>query len=456
MLNTVKKTIKSYQMLSDDRPIVIGVSGGPDSMALLHILSQLVPNRLIAAHLNHRFRGHEADLDAELVRDECNKLGIPFVLKEYDVPKYMEERKLGAQIAAREIRYHFYEEVVNDWNAGYLALGHHQNDQAETVMMRILRGTGIHGLSGIPYVRVYKDIKIIRPLLDLTRKEIEDYVKKEFVPFRTDQSNFSTKYFRNAIRLTVLPFLEKFSPNLISHLHQLAKISQAEDDFLQKIAHEQLSKCLIKKEQDTFILGVSSLQDLDIALQRRVIHLILSYLNLAGDFTQIHVEMILSIINQTHPSKTLDLPHLLVYREYDKLIFSKAIAQDDLSYSYVLPVPGVLEIPQIRKKFTTQVSQKVLYPKGIWEVFDYPLFQENEIIVRNRKSGDRIQIKGMDGRKKVKNIFIDEKIPKRLRSHQPIIEANGQIIWIPGIKKSNLNEINKNTTSYLYIIMEDF
>ncbi|MFV9511714.1 tRNA lysidine(34) synthetase TilS [Tepidibacillus sp. LV47] len=456
ILNTVKKTIESYNMIKDDRPIIVGVSGGPDSMALLHILANVVSNTLIVAHLNHQFRGYEADLDAEFVRKQCNKMGIPVVIKEYNVPSYMKEMKLGAQEAARKIRYQFFLETARDWNAGYLALGHHANDQAETLIMRMIRGTGPHGLSGIPYVREFEGLSIIRPLLDVTREEIEQYIKEQGLSYRIDQSNFTTKYFRNEIRLNILPFLEKYNGKLITHLSQMAKLNQAEDQYLRKIALDEFNKSLIKKENHSYIFDVSYLQNLDIALQRRVIHLILSYLNLKEEFTYTHIEQILFLINQSHPSKSLDLPHLFVYREYEKVIFQFVKESKSIPYNYEIPIPGVVEIPHINKRIRAYVLKERNDPKGIFDVFDYDRFQEKKITVRSRKNGDRMQVKGMNGSKKVKDIFIDQKIPKEWRDKQPIIEADGQILWIPGIKQSSLKRISEKTKSFLYIQMEDF
>ncbi|TCS80146.1 tRNA lysidine(34) synthetase TilS [Tepidibacillus fermentans] len=455
MLNRVKATIKSYNMISDDRPIIIGVSGGPDSMALLHILTNLVSNPLVVAHLNHQFRGIEANLDAEFVRDQCNKMGIPAVIKEYNVPLYMKEKKLGAQEAARKIRYQFYLETAKEWNAGYLALGHHANDQAETLMMRLIRGTGPHGLSGIPYVREFEGLSIIRPLLDITREEIDQYIKEWSIPYRVDQSNFSTKYFRNEIRLNIIPYLQKYNRKLINHLSQIAKLNQAEDDYMQKVATNELNKSLIEKEKDTYILNVFYLQNLDIALQRRVIHLILSYLNLKEEFTFSHIEKILFLISQSHPSKSLDLPNLRVYREYDKIILKTIKELKHTPYVFEMSIPGVLELPHIKKRIRAYVSEKRNDPSGVWDVFDFHLMKEKKITVRSRRHGDRMQIKGMNGSKKVKDIFIDQKIPKEWRDKQPIIEADGQILWIPGIKRSNLKRISENTESFLYIQLED-
>ncbi|WP_339060680.1 tRNA lysidine(34) synthetase TilS [Tepidibacillus marianensis] len=455
MIKTVKGTIESNHMISDVRPIVVGVSGGPDSMALLHILSNMVKNTLIVAHLNHQFRDQEAKKDAQLVKNYCNEMGIEVVINEYDVPKYMKANKLGAEEAARKIRYQFYLDVAKKWNAGYVALGHHANDQAETIIMRIIRGTGSHGLSGIPYKRNFEGLSLIRPLLDTTREEIEHFVAEHSIPYRIDQSNYSTKFFRNKIRLNILPTLLEYNEKLITHLSQMAKVNQAEDQYLRKKAEEFLEQNLVSNGNYIYSMHVSQLQHVDIALQRRVIHLILTYLNLKEEFNYQHIEKVIYLIQQSYPSKSLDLPGLRVYREYEKVIFSTLTEQEITPYAYELPIPGVVEIPQIKKQFRAFISEQKRELAGLWDIFDGQLIKGKKIIIRTRKDGDRIQIKGMNGSKKVKDIFIDQKIPKEWRKRLPIIEVDGEILWIPGVKQSSLMRVTETTTLFLYIQMGD-
>ena len=255
MLAKIKATLNDYHMVTSNKPIVVGVSGGPDSVVLVEVLSQLVPNPLIVAHLNHLFRGLEAKADAEFVREFCNKKGINVVIEEYDVTSYMTEEGLGAQEAAREVRYRFYEEVVNKWNAEYVALGHHTDDQAETVLMRLIRGTGIQGLAGIPYTREMGHYKIIRPLLDVTKEEVISYAKQHSIDYRIDKTNLSTKYYRNKIRLEAIPFLEAYNSNFTEHLHALAKVAQAENDYLIKETDKLLKKVTLEKSSEVYKLN---------------------------------------------------------------------------------------------------------------------------------------------------------------------------------------------------------
>ncbi|OEG00310.1 tRNA lysidine(34) synthetase TilS [Vulcanibacillus modesticaldus] len=455
MLKKVEKTIKSYQMVDNNKPIIIGVSGGPDSMALLDVMSKILTNKLIVAHLNHQFRGRDAEEDAEFVKNECEKRGIKVVVKSINVPLYMKRTGLGAQEAAREVRYQFYRDVAREWNARIIALGHHANDQAETIMMRIIRGTGIHGLAGIPYTRDFEGLKIVRPLLDVTREEIENYCKKNSISYRTDKSNFSTKYFRNEVRLNILPYLEKYNYKITSHLHQIAKVIQDEDRYLNKIAEEFLAENMINERGDTNSLNISSLQKLDIALQRRVIYLILRYLNLNQELTYIHIDGIMRLINQKHPSKSIDLPGVRVYRDYDQIIFTPVKERGNKPYSYQLTVPGDVELDEVNKKIIAYVTKKPEEPSGVWAVFDYNQLKNKKLIIRSRNAGDRIEILGLGGSKKVKDIFIDEKISKEYRDLQPILECDGEILWIPGIRRSKHALISESTEDFLYVVFID-
>jgi len=447
--------METNQMISDNRPIVVGVSGGPDSMALLHILQNIVKNPLIVAHLNHQFRGKEAKRDAEFVKEYCNQMGIHCVIKEYDVPQYMRENKLGAEDAGRKIRYSFYLEVARKWEAGYIALGHHANDQAETIIMRMIRGTGTHGLSGIPYKRDIEGTTLIRPFLDVSREEIEHFVLKNSIPYRIDDSNYSTKYFRNQIRLDILPKLLQYNKQLIAHLSQMAKINQAEDSYFRRQAKEFFDQYVKRDHNHSYSIDVSQLYLIDIALQRRVIHLILTYLGLKEEFTFTHIEKIAHLIQQTHPSKSLDLPGLRVYREYGKIVFKVNIEQGNSFYYFETLLPATVTIPQIHKIVRAFFSEKKMELTGLWDVFDGQLFEEKKIIIRTRKNGDRIHVKGINGSKKIKDIFIDQKIPREWRDKQPIIEMDGEVLWIPGIKQSSVKRVSKTTTLFLYIQMED-
>lgn len=455
LLHKVDKTLKDYKMIEDESPIIIGVSGGPDSMALLDIIAKLSKNQIVVAHLNHKFRGEEAKKDAEFVQRKCEERGIPVEIKEYDVPAFIMETGLGAQEAARQVRYKFYLEVARKWNARYIALGHHANDQAETILMRIIRGTGIHGLSGIPYVRDFDKCKIIRPLLNLMREEIEGYCSENKIIYRTDQSNYSTKYFRNEIRLNVLPYLEQYNDKIITHLHQLGKVAQDESSFLDKMAKEFITNNKIDAQEKCYIFSISSIQKLDIALQKRVIHLILRYLNFKVDISYKHIDDIIRLIHHSHPSKSINLPGMRVYRNYGQIIFISGDEIKEEPYSLNLSIPGEIVLPNTNIKIKAFVTGSYKEQQDLWAVFDFDRLKDGNLIVRSRVAGDRLELFGVNGSKKVKDLFIDEKVSRGKRDLYPLIEQDNKILWIPGVKRSRHALIDNATKNFLYIIVKN-
>lgn len=455
ILSKVKNTISIYNMFNQETPIVVGVSGGPDSMALLDILAKIYPDNLVVAHLDHQFRGDEAREDAKFVKRESEKRGIPVELGEYDVPLFIKETGMGAQEAARTIRYQFYQDVANKWNSKQLALGHHANDQAETILMRLIRGTGIHGLSGIPYSRNWDTIQIFRPLLDLTRQEIEQYCIENNIDYRIDKSNFATKYTRNEIRLNALPFLEKYNPKFVEHLHQFGKIVQDENSYLEGVAEQFLEQNIEERTTTTIKLNVLTLQSLHIALQRRIIHLILRYLNLHKELSFIHIEGIISLLKHSHPSKSIDLPGIRVFRNYEQIVFNIVENNNSEPFFYNVRIPGEVTLQAVNKKVEVFLTDSNIKLNGLWAVFDYDQLSNNELIIRSRKNGDRIELLGTEGSKKLKDIFIDQKIPRNERELTPIVEQDGKILWVPGIKRSSYALVSNNTKRFVYIVLTD-
>lgn len=456
LLITVKNTIKNYHMLDNHHLILVGVSGGPDSMVLLNILTELYPNKVVAAHLNHMFRGEEAERDATFVREQCFELGVPSIIEQVDVPLFMQQTGLGAQEAARQVRYQFYLKTAKSIGATHIALGHHANDQAETILMRLIRGTGTYGLSGIPYIRDYEELKIIRPLLDVTRNEIENYCQQNTILYRIDKSNLSTKYFRNEIRLNVIPYLQDLNINITEHLHQLAKTMQDENTYFTKIAEDFLTKNNIDISKDGFSIDIDKLKNLDLALQRRVIHLILRYLNVHNEITYKHIENIIQLAKHQHPSKSINIPGVTVYRNYGELVFTIKANVKAMPYKHTVQIPGDIVLFGFNKRIKFYISDTYVKPKGIWEaVFDYDKLKEKSLIIRSREAGDKISLLGTNGSKKLKDILIDQKVPRTERDKIPVVENSGNIIWVPGIKKADYALISDLTKNFLYIVVEE-
>lgn len=442
----IAATAKEFDLWKPGHRIVVAVSGGADSVALLYILNQisryLTPLHLICAHVHHGFRA-ESDQEAELVQKYAESMNIPFEMIRLNMPKYIEETGRNSQDAAREKRYAFLHEVAEKYNANSIALAHHANDQAETVMLHMLRGSGASGLSGIKIKRIEKNVELIRPCLRITKTDLEQLCEKEDLPYLTDSSNMNRKYFRNAIRLDVLPFLGQYNGQLTESLYRMAEVLGAEDDYMEAEA-EQIFHKIVQKSGDRLTFSVLEFNGLHVALQRRLIKLILNYLPSNDDFASFsRIESIRKGAVQTEPTTwTLDIGQGIVcMREYNSIIFTTRKSTVSEHYSYQLHLPeeemSFLSLTEIERTLQLNKLKGIDGPISASEA----VFDANELCwpltVRSRLPGDTMQVMGLNGSKKVKDIFIDAKIPPSLRSRIPLVcDGNGNIIWIPGVRRS--------------------
>ena len=283
MLKQLEQTILDEQLISRGDTVVVAVSGGPDSIALLLGLCQLKSRygwKVIAAHLNHSFRGEEADEDARYVEKMAEKLHIPSFIEKVNVPQKMKEWGMGSlgDIPFDSLRI-FGERGGILCQSLLIATAHQADDQVETIIMRLVRGTGMEGLSGIPIKRMEKGIPVIRPLLRVTRSQIEDFCLEQGLIPRIDKSNFSGKYTRNRIRLEMMPLLKRENPEITRGITQLSIVSQAENDYMELQAKSQLNSIIAEKEMNKIVIKQKDFQRYHVALQRRMIKLILSYLS---------------------------------------------------------------------------------------------------------------------------------------------------------------------------------
>jgi tRNA(Ile)-lysidine synthase len=344
-----KRAIAKHKMLSSGDTVLVGVSGGPDSMALLYILMDLRDEygiTLRVAHLNHGFRREAAD-EADFVRRITSSLDIPAVIRFIDVPSIMEKEGLSAQEAARNVRYAFFKEAAKETGANKVALAHTSDDQAETVLMRLLRGSGPQGLSGIPPVRDMlgdcpylraarrrigtvpgmevngQQLTIIRPLMDCSRKEIEGYLSERGIPFVTDISNLKMGYLRNRVRMELIPFLEGYNPNIKETLIRTGELAYRDEDFLETEADKAYQSITVPSV-DGLTMEFKALKGLHAAISSRVIRR--GIMEVKGDMKRIsfeHISDILSLLHSGEGRWSLHLPDVTVSREHDRVILKK-------------------------------------------------------------------------------------------------------------------------------------
>ena len=323
----VIQTINKYNMIKDGDKVVIGVSGGPDSITLLNILNNLKEKlniKIYVVHINHMIR-KEANEETEYVREFCNKLGIDFFIKKIKVEEEAKKLKIGTEEAGRNIRYAFFEEVANMVGANKIATAHNSNDNAETVLMNIIRGTSVSGLKGIEKVR---DGKFIRPIIECNRNEIEEYCKEQNLDPRYDKSNKENIYTRNKIRNLLIPYLQKeFNPNIIEGINRLSYIAEEEERFLNKIVENEYENILISvnnnEKNDTIILNLKEFNKLDYVIKSKLILYTISKIyGKATRIKKIHIDDIIKLCNNNIGNKYLTPKKgLKIYVKKGKIFF---------------------------------------------------------------------------------------------------------------------------------------
>lgn len=452
----MEATIHEFKLLDPHDDIIVGVSGGPDSLALLdglHRLSAKYSWNLTAVHVHHQLRGQEADEDAEFVEGFCRERHIAYELYKVDVRGYLNKHGGNLQEVARHLRLKAFRAAANKVGADKLALGHHADDQAETVLMRFLRGAGSNGLAGIPVKRSWRGMVIVRPLWRTWRQEIEEYCDSRQLTPRLDSSNLSADYMRNRIRLELIPQLEQYNPQLKSGMLQLSEQLQAEEDMWKKWTKAALERVLVKRDNKEWRLSVPAFRELSLALQRRVIQLILNYLSVQS---WTHTENVRLLAYRTSPSARCSLPgNWEAVRDYDVIVLGeKQHAAVSEGYHIRLNVPGLTKLPTPYEAAFEAVVTSDVVETDKWgmrcAVFDAAMVT-GQLYARTRRRGDRIHIIGMNGHKKLKNLFIDEKISRKERDVWPCVTDDSDILWIPGLRRSQKALVSDETRQRIYL-----
>ncbi len=308
MQKKILETINKYKLIQNGEKVVIGVSGGPDSMCLLHALYNISKTTelkfsIIVCHVNHMIR-KEAVSDEQYVYDFCKENGIDCFIKRIDVQKFANTNKIGTEEAGRILRYNFFNEILAETNSNKIAIAHNKNDNVETIIMHLLRGTGISGLRGIePKI----ENKIIRPIIEIERKDIEKYCKENNLEPRIDKTNFENIYTRNKIRNIVLPYIkEQFNPNIIENISKLSNIIKEEDDFLKKLTQENYKNIVIKENKEKIILNLKKFNTMEKVLQKRIIfYTIFKLMGNTIGIENVHIEDIIKLCTNNIGNKFL-------------------------------------------------------------------------------------------------------------------------------------------------------
>lgn len=449
MYQTVVRYIRDQHMAGPGNKILVGVSGGADSIALLHILKQWCADnggQLAAAHLNHGLRS-QADQDEQLVKEICLRWDIPCYTKKENVAALAAQNKKSLEEAGRDCRYQFFRELADQLKFDRIATAHHQNDQAESVLLHLLRGSGIRGLQGIRPVNG----QLIRPLLCVTRQDIENYIQENQLPFCQDLTNDDPAFVRNRIRLQLIPYLqEHFNPRIVEALNRLAVIAQEENAALDEIALRQWPQ--ISRWQETAIeLDIQQLTQEPSALQSRLILRALQEVSGQGDWSQEDLLRIRDILNKPGSNLRLHLAGgIRVGKVYEKLVFSKELL-DSPSFCYPVTVPGQVNIHELGITYSFDIV-----PAQEWQPAPGLIGLDLDrmpgpLWVRSRRAGDRLRPLGFKGRKSLKKYFMEQKIPARQRNLIPLLANEEEIYAVLGFMVTQPAAITESTQRILMI-----
>ena len=455
-MSSFAKKVKSAitGLISPGDKVLVAVSGGADSLALLYLLEQFSKElgyELFVAHLNHLARGKESEEDASFVEKEANKFSLPVFIDKIDVEKC--GLKSSFQESARILRYQFLEDVLTSIKGNKIALGHTADDRIETVLMNFLRGTGLRGLAGIPEARGH----VVRPILSCTRSEIEGFLDGQNLIYRTDSSNNETKYLRNKIRHEVIPFLKTFNPDISGNLLGLAEIARGEEQWMSEKTRELYSQLVTNKNGD-LCFEITEFENQPLAMKRRLIRE--SFYRLNGslrEITALHVQQVLNLFSRARVGCWLKLPgNVRVVCGYDTVCFSLF---DDSASTEIdkktkkLKIPGLTSLPQIGIQFQARLVAPPM-PNTVDHKQAYLDFEKTgeDIQIRFFQPGDSFVPLGMTGHKKVKSYFIDQKVPREERSLVPILtKDHDDIIWVYGERISDSFRVADNTKKVLFI-----
>jgi len=434
LLNKVRKSIKKHDFFSPNDTVIIAVSGGADSICLLNVLILLKEYKLdiIVAHVNHCLRGEESDRDADFVKQVSNDNGLGFELLVENASAFKKEVGKSIEESARIIRYRFFEVLTKKYNAQKVATAHTVDDQIETVFMRLLRGSGLKGLSGIPFFRAPN---IVRPLLEISKEEIKEFLTQNKIQWVEDSTNTEVEYFRNRIRHKLIPVLKELNPNVSDSILRTSELFSEKDLFISEHTNTLFRKIFIKRADSFYAGDLKKFNKVHRYIRFTLIREAIRRINedlLNIDFD--HVKSVLELLSSKKVSGEVNLPKdIILAKSYEKFIVTHK-SKINPKYSYKIDSFGeykfehvFFRIKKVKvKKFDLGNNVALIDPQK----FKFP------VKIRNFRPGDKLVPLGMKGEKKLKDFFIDEKIPRYLRKLFPIFVINGEIAWVGELRLS--------------------
>lgn len=453
MVEKVFSALQERAVFSVGEKAVVAVSGGLDSIALLDIMDRLQPLlgiQLCVAHLDHQLRAESA-ADSDFVARQARARGLSCSRARRNVSEHARQHRLSLETAARQLRYQFLDEVALQMGAGKIVLGHHANDQAETLLLRLLRGSGSGGLGAMAAVR---EERYVRPLLGFERETLETYVRVAGLDYREDASNTDLRFLRNRVRHELIPQLQRYNPNIVETLNRTARLLKEEDDYLDGVAGEALQATVWQEDipgsgPQKIILDASRLLGYHIAVQRRIVRTLLQGLSASeGPFDFSHVAKVLEVVQRPGGGIEEIAAGLGVQRAGNWAILGRVLAAP---VEEEIGIPGEIALPEcgvgLRIKLRPADCYPTLKPElgGGRVVFD-ALLLGSRLRVRRPRPGDRFQPLGMQGRKKLSDFLVDLKWPRLLRSELLLLTGlDDEVIWVVGLRQADRFRVRPDT-----------
>lgn len=459
IIRKISSSLKEHNMLNRGERVLLCVSGGPDSVAMLYAFKDMgygMGLELFIGHLNHMLRGKESDKDQSYVEKLGRHYDIPVFTEKRDVKGFAKKNKLSLEDSARRLRYDFFVKLASSLKIDAVATAHTKDDQAETVLMRFLRGTGLKGLRGIPAKSGLRDFLLIRPMLDISRNEIKAYLKSKGIRPRKDKSNSDIRFFRNKIRLELIPFIEKdYAPSIKQQISTLADLIDKDYQYLSIQQEKAFIEVLSKTAEGIVALRIPGFKRLHPSVKRAAIRRAIEILSdgLEGiDYR--HYKEIESLIGERPPGSIVFLPGGIAAEKQKQVIRFRRVSakstRQKIPADVLLRIPGSAKFgrKRVRAKFVKRVPDFFKKPKGVEYLdakkIDFP------IMARAWRQGDRIRPLGMKGYKKVSDVFIDEKLPLKKRRNIPlIVSAKGEVLSVCNFRISDTCSITGDTKKIL-------
>ena len=473
LLNKFLDRIKKERLFQKGDRLILACSGGPDSVALLDILARIKPLfdlRITVAYFNHGLRPRESAKEKDYIQRLGRGYGVSFASREGKVKAFARENKISIQEAGRYLRYNFLFNLGKRLKVVKIVLGHHRDDSVETVLLGVLKGTGLKGLSGIEKVRERNGFLLLRPLLDFSKEEIATYLSERRLSPCLDSSNLKETYLRNRLRLKVIPFLrENINPKVEEAILRLSEIYSRENEYLEGLVSKNIKK-VVREKQGRFYIDRNNFLKFHIALARRFLREILDRLGIIGEGSNFRqIEIMRHFISTFRPGQRLDLASGYVVRggrdgiSIEKKILrvygragEKILAAKRAKLLYRLRIPGETMVKDLDIKIAAQFSKKIPSLREMKKAFPEKVFFDRAKIklplsLRLRKPGDRFRPLGMKGTTKLKKYFINAKIPQEERGHIPLLVSGGEIIWVTGQAISDRVKVGPETKDILSV-----